>query len=69
MKIDAPALGRFMMDLTYKTGENYELANVLSRLGEDLTEMGTPFAKRWENFSAMEKRIVKSCYEKMKKGI
>jgi hypothetical protein len=68
MKIDAPALGRYMMDLTYKTGENYELANMLSRLGEDLTEMGTPFSKRWENFNATEKRIVKSCYAKMKQG-
>jgi hypothetical protein len=68
MKIDAPALGRYMMDLTYKTGENYELANMLSRLGEDLTELGTPFSKRWENFNPMEKSIIKSCYTKMKQG-
>ena len=68
MKIDAPALGRYMMDLTYKTGEAYELANMLSRLGEELTELGTPFAKRWDNFNPMEKRIIKSCYAKMKQG-
>lgn len=66
MKIDAPALGRFMMDLTYKTGENYELANVLSRLGEDLTEMDTPFSKRWKDYSPFEQRVIKSCYTKMK---
>jgi|TARA_B110000503_G_scaffold137036_1_gene220518 hypothetical protein len=66
MDIAAPALGRYMMDLTYKTGSNYELANVLSRLGEDLVEMDTPFAKRWKEYTPIEKRIIHNCIETMK---
>jgi hypothetical protein len=59
--VTAPALGRYMMELTYKTGDNYELANLLSYLGEELTEMDTPFAKRWEHYSDMQKKVILQC--------
>lgn len=67
--VDAPALGRFMMDLTYKVGDNYELANRLSYLGEELTEMGTPFSKRWDQYTATDKKIIIQCKNLMEKNI
>lgn len=63
--VSAPALGRYMMDLTYRVGDNYELANKLSYLGEELTEMDTPFAKRWEHYTSFEKKIILQCKEMM----
>lgn len=65
--VTAPALGRYMMDLTYRVGDNYELANKLSYLGEELTEMDTPFSKRWEHYTATEKKIILQCKEMMEK--
>jgi len=65
--VTAPALGRYMMDLTYKTGDNYALANMLSYLGEELTEMDTPFSKRWEHYTDTEKKIILQCKKMMEK--
>jgi len=64
--ITAPTLGRYMMDLTYRT-DNLELANKLSYLGEELTEMNVPFGKRWKDYSNFEKRIILQCKEKLEK--
>ena len=63
--ITAPALGRYMMNLTYKTGDNFELANLLSYLGEELTEMDTPFAKRWEHYTPLQRKVILQCKEMM----
>ena len=66
--VDAPKLGRFMMDLTNKVGKNYELANMLSDIGEDLTEMGTPFSKRWNEYTTKQKKIIIECKRMMENG-
>jgi len=63
--ISAPALGRYMMNLTYKTGDNFELANLLSYLGEELTEMDTPFAKRWEHYTPFQRKVILQCKKMM----
>ncbi len=65
--VDAPALGRYMMDLTYQVKDNYELANKLSYLGEELTELGTPFSKRWDQYTTLDKKLIILCKEKMEK--
>ncbi len=59
-------IGRYMMDMTYRVGDNYELANTLSRLGEDLTDLNSPFARRWNDFTGTEKAIIRQCFKKMK---
>ena len=63
--VTAPALGRYMMDLTYRTGDNFELANLLSYLGEELTEMDTPFAKRWKDYTPLQRKVILQCKEMM----
>lgn len=60
------SLGRYMMDLTYKTGDDFELANILSRIGQDLTESKQPFSVLWKSYSVVERKIISSCYKKMK---
>lgn len=65
-KITPAKIGRYMMELTYRVGDNYELANTLSRLGEDLTDMNSPFARRWSDFTSTEKSIIEQCLKKMK---
>jgi len=39
----------------------------LSYLGEELTEMDTPFSKRWEHYTDTEKKIILQC-KKMMEG-
>ena len=39
--IDAAAVGRYMSDLSYRTTENLELANMLSRISDELETFGT----------------------------
>jgi hypothetical protein len=59
--VNAAAVSRYMSELSYKTKDNYELANLLSRLSDDLETFGTPFAKRWNEFSSLEKRVILQC--------
>jgi hypothetical protein len=64
--IDAAAVGRYMSNLSYKTTKNYELANTLSRLSDDLETFGTTvFAKRWNDFTSVEKKIIIQCKQMM----
>jgi hypothetical protein len=59
--VSAPTVGRYMQDLTYRFKDNYELANKLSYLGEELTELGVPFGKRWKDFTKEEQKIIHWC--------
>ncbi len=64
--IDAAAVGRYMSDLSYKMTENFELANMLSRLSDDLETFGTSvFAKRWNDFTNDEKKLIIQCKKMM----
>lgn len=60
----APELGRYMMDLTFKVKDN-ELANLLCVLGEGLTEMDTPFSKRWKHYTPFQRKIITQCKKMM----
>lgn len=62
--VTAPALGRFMMDLTYKVKDD-NLANLLSFLGEELTEMDTPFAMRWKDYTPFQRKLILECKKMM----
>jgi hypothetical protein len=64
--VDAAAVGRYMSDLSYRTTDNYELANMLSRLSDDLETFGTSvFAKRWNDFTDNEKKVIIKCKKMM----
>jgi len=64
--IDAAAVGRYMSDLSYKMTENFELANMLCRLSDDLETFGTSvFAKRWNDFTNDEKKLIIQCKKMM----
>lgn len=66
--VSAAAISRYMSDLSYKTKDNYELANLLSRLSDDLETFGTPFSKRWSDFTSLEKRVILQCKQAMENG-
>ena len=57
---DAARLGRWMMDQTYKISDD-EVANKLSFLGEELTELNIPFGRKWETLSAVDRKIIINC--------
>ena len=64
--IDAAAVGRYMSDLSYRTTENLELANMLSRISDELETFGTTvFAKRWNDFTRIEKQLIIQCKKTM----
>ena len=64
--VDAAAVGRYMSELSYRTTDNYELANMLSRLSDDLETFGTSvFAKRWNDFTDNEKKVIIKCKKMM----
>ena len=64
--VDAAAVGRYRSDLSYRTPDNYELANMLSRLSDDLETFGTSvFAKRWNDFTDNEKKVIIKCKKMM----
>ena len=63
--VNAAAVSRYMSNLSYNTNSNYELANLLTRLADDLETFGTPFAKRWNEFTPFERRVILQCKEKM----
>ena len=64
--IDAAAVGRYMSDLSYRTTENLKLANMLSRISDELETFGTTvFAKRWNDFTSIEKKLIIQCKKKM----
>lgn len=64
--VDAAAVGRYMSELSYRTTDNYELANMLSRLSDDLETFGTSvFAKRWNDFTDYEKKVIIQCKKMM----
>ena len=66
--IDAAAVGRYMSDLSYRTTENLELANMLSRISDELETFGTTvFAKRWNDFTRIEKQLIIQCKKTMEK--
>jgi hypothetical protein len=66
--VSAAAVSRYMSDLSYNTKDNYELANLLSRLSDDLETFGTPFAKRWNEFTNFEKQVILQCKQAMENG-
>lgn len=67
--IDAAAVGRYMSDLSYRTTENLELANMLSRISDELETFGTTvFAKRWNEFTGIEQKIIIQCKKAMENG-
>jgi hypothetical protein len=57
-----------MMELTFKVKDD-QLANLLSYLGEELTEMDTPFAKRWKEYTPFQRKVILQCKEMMEKGV
>jgi hypothetical protein len=64
--VDAAAVGRYMSELSYRTTDNYELANMLSKLSDDLETFGTSvFAKRWNDFTDNEKKVIIKCKKMM----
>ena len=64
--IDAAAVGRYMSDLSYRTTENLELANMLSRISDELETFGTTvFAKRWNEFTRIEQQLIIQCKKTM----
>lgn len=63
--VTAAAVSRYMSELSYNTKDNYELANLLTRLADDLETFGTPFAKTWNQFTPFERRVILQCKEKM----
>jgi len=66
--VTAPALGRFMMDLTFKVKDD-QLANLLSFLGEGLTEMDTPFAMRWKDYTPFQRKVIVECKRMMEQKV
>lgn len=66
--VTAPALGRFMMDLTFKVKDD-QLANLLSFLGEELTEMDTPFAMRWKDYTPFQRKVILECKRMMEQKV
>lgn len=69
MTIDAAAVARYMSNLSYKLQDNLELANVLCRISDDLETFGTPFGKRWNDFTLLEKKIIIQCKQQMENTI
>lgn len=66
--IDAAAVGRYMSNLSYNMTENLELANMLSRISDELETFGTTvFAKRWNEFTRIEQKLIIQCKETMEK--
>jgi hypothetical protein len=57
---EAARLGRWMMDQCYKT-DNHELANMLSKVGDMLTDYDTPFGVRWSDFTEEETKFIVEC--------
>ena len=63
----AARLGRWMMDQTYKIKENHELANAMSRVGQKLESIDSPFGYKFEDFDANEVKLIKMCQKAMDK--
>lgn len=67
--VDAAAVGRYMSDLSYKMKTDLNLANMLSRVSDDLETFGTSvFAKKWDDFSEDEQRLIIVCKKMMENG-
>tara|TARA_B110000305_G_C19310564_1_gene573763 strand:+ start:351 stop:578 length:228 start_codon:yes stop_codon:yes gene_type:complete len=65
--INAPAVARYMSELSHSTSRNgnYELANVLCRISDELESVGLPFGKKWKDFSEFERKFILSCKNDM----
>ena len=57
-------VGEKIMDLAV-TEKDHAKANMMSIVGRDLSDAGTPFCRRFNKFSAEEQALVLECTEKL----